>query len=164
MSDCETWQSYQQICERHYNGMIVEFGHPYKGSVTCWLANRQDKDPIEERIIIAPIKKIVTSIALPSVDMLWFHTYHQVRKHCPYPNYDVIPISQKLENNRHLWFWVDMCELSWGQITIWQYLTHMRNVTPIEHCVWIDKYYLSLGTMQKKQLHVVNPRCFKAVW
>ena len=39
------------VCEKHYNGTMMEYGHHSKGSGTCWNSNRQDENSTDERTL-----------------------------------------------------------------------------------------------------------------
>ena len=53
--------------------------------------------PLRKEFTLAPIKKIDTLVH-PSTfaDVLLLHAYHQIQKHCAYPNYDTIPNTSEI--------------------------------------------------------------------
>ena len=75
-------------------GVTIEYRHP----LTTWVMEHLELPigktniPKRKEFPLAPIKKIVT-LVLPSifVGMISLHAYHQIQKHCAYPNYDATP-------------------------------------------------------------------------
>ena len=105
--------------------------------------------PLRKEFPIPPIKKIAT-LVLPSTfaNMLSLHAYHQLQKHCAYPNYDAIPntleigkLSLSLILGRLVWI-------------VRAPIASTSNNTMAKWSTWIG---------QKKPLLVASPRCFRAL-
>ena len=77
----------------------MEYGHP----LASWVVEHVElpigktNTPLREKNPFVLIKKSVT-LVLPSilVDMLLLHVYHQMQKHCIYPNYETIPNTSEI--------------------------------------------------------------------
>ena len=65
------------VCEKHYNGTIIEYGHRYMGSEMRWITKGQDEHTIQERLSSWHSNKEICHSNTSSMfaEMLWLDVY-----------------------------------------------------------------------------------------
>ena len=96
------------------NDVTIEYGHPLTTWVVEYVALSIGKTntPLRKEFPVAPLKKIATLVLCSTFGhMLSLHVYHQIQKHCTYPNYDVIPNTIEIGKRSPSLIWVNLQKL-----------------------------------------------------